>query len=278
MSFTVKGASTLYGNVEIGATFVAATLTVHGDVTLNDVGVAQSTFATGTGAISLKGDTTVDTNRNLDMGGGSGSGTFTTATGDVTMNGDVTISGSKTFTTGTGTVLIKGSPVNFDATPGSSTIVNFGTSTEGIASGQAFGSGTGALTTFWGKVEMGGSNQYESTYLKLYGHFDQVDEDVGGTPQSSTFTTGTGAITMNGNIGVDTGKNLIMAGASDFTTGTGTVTINGDAGVTVAGPTTFNDDVTIDSLKTFTFGGNAVDCGGGTTEVTANQVCRVSPR
>ncbi len=72
-------------------------------------------FATGTGAATLNGATTI-----------SSSETFTTGTGAVTLNGATTVSGSNTFATGTGAVTLNGATT--------------------ISSSNAFTTGTGAVS------------------------------------------------------------------------------------------------------------------------------------
>src|SRR5207253_4343137 len=73
------------------------------------------TFATGTGAVSLNGITTLATGKNLIFAGGASnfdqsasSGTFATGTGAVTLNGATTISGTNTLTVGTGLTTLGG--------------------------------------------------------------------------------------------------------------------------------------------------------------------------
>jgi len=58
---------------------------------------------------------------------------------------------------------------------------------------------------------------------------------LGGTVAISganTFTTGTGAVTLAGDVTVSSGKDIGMSGASTFTSGTGAIALNGD--ITVA--------------------------------------------
>ena len=48
-----------------------------------------------------------------------------------------------------------------------------------------------------------------------------------GMSGASTFTTGTGAIALNGDVTIASGKDIGMSGASTFTTGTGAIALNG---------------------------------------------------
>jgi len=65
-----------------------------------------------------------------------------------------------------------------------------------------------------------------------------VQADVGAT--LTTITSGTGAVNLNGDVTVATGKNLHMTatGAGTFQTGTGAVSLNGN--VQVGGSSTFS--------------------------------------
>jgi len=106
-------------------TLVGATaISLDGDTSVN----AAHTFTTGTGNVTIKGDMSIDADKDFDMSGGTG--TFATGTGNVSLNGDVTIaadknlamSGTATFTTGTGDVTINGQLIatklpTSDATP-----------------------------------------------------------------------------------------------------------------------------------------------------------------
>lgn len=269
------GASIMYGTLEIGTTTTGqgGSLTVNGPVDLVDVTGAASTFSTGTGDVLLNGDTTIAANKDLHMA--SGTGTFSSASGTVTLNAHTTISGTNRFTTGTGTVHIKGSPVNIEAqTSSGTTIVNIGTAVENY-NANAFSSNTvgNPIVKINGELHVGGSGQRESTVMKLYGHFDQIDEDTGGTPQSSTFSTGTGAVSLNGEVGIAAGKDITMAsGGGKFTSGTGVISLQG--ATTFTSSATFNAGATIATGQTFTLNGADVTCTnpGGSTD---NKYCMI---
>jgi len=248
------GASTLYGTLTVGGTGTnqARTVTVNGIIQqADDADGTASTFTTGTGAVTLNGHVAVASGKNLAMTS-SGNGAFTSGAGDVRLYGATTVEGSKSFTSGTGSVTLKG--VTTIDTGGTGTILNVGTA--GVASD----------TMLYGNVQIGASDQQQSTKLLLYGDFEQLDDHKTDEPKN-TFKTATGQITLNGNVAIDTGKNLVMNGASEFTTGTAAVTINGAA--------TFNENVVITNPKTFTFGGAAVSCTNLPTDDTANKYCKI---
>mmetsp|Transcript_105696 Transcript_105696/g.252116 ORF Transcript_105696/g.252116 Transcript_105696/m.252116 type:complete len:704 (+) Transcript_105696:55-2166(+) len=212
------GAVTIYGNVVIGETGTGngRSLTLNGDFTQADVTGTTSSFATGTNSISLNGHVTVASGKNLVMTA-TGAGQFTTGTGVVTLNGDTTVAGSGTFTSGLGAVTLKGA-VTVDPS------IAF---TVGSA-------GSGGATTLYGNVVIGDSSGAASCTV----NGNIVQADVGAT--QTTITSGTGAVTLNGDVTVATGKNLHMTatGAGTFQTGTGAVSLNGN--VQVGGSSTFN--------------------------------------
>jgi len=210
------GTSTFYGDVVVGGSSngQAASVTMYGDFAQNDAGSAR-TFTTGAGTISLKGSTTVAADKNLHMDS-SGSGTFQTGTGDGTFFGNTVISGSNTFETGTGIVSLKGTTqVADDKT--------FSVGSPGSASdSQLFGGAT-----------VGGSAAGNSATLVVYGD-TTVYADGGGTAHTiiaqstnpDSFTLNSGFI-FSGDFAMTT-----SSGASTFITGTGPLTLNGDVTIT----------------------------------------------
>lgn len=224
------GASILYGTVTIGGTgnTQSTSLTLNGDFSqADDADGTQSTFSTGTATVSLNGHVSVASGKNIGM---TGAGTFTSGSGTVQFNGNTEITGSNTFTTGLGAVSLKGA-----TTVDASTAFTVGTA------------GSGGATTLYGTLTVGDSTGAAATTL----HGSLTQNDVGGT--GSTFTTGTGAVTLSGDVEVASGKNLHMvaSGTGTFQTGTGAVTLNGDTGVATA--------------RTFTTGAAAVTINGPTT-------------
>ncbi|CAE7651077.1 unnamed protein product, partial [Symbiodinium pilosum] len=239
------GTTTLYGNVVIGDSTGAASCTVNGDITQADVGATQTAFTTGTGSVQLNGDVTVATGKNLHMVA-TGAGTFQTGTGSVTLNGVTQVGGSNTFSTGTGQVNLNGPVVVADNQPLSVGSVGAG----GVV--QLFGDTTVGSTAINGA----------SSSLKVYGNVNFYDDQDG---TAKTFSTATGAITLNGDIGVAANKDLIMAntGTGQFQTGTGTVVLSGATSV-VSGKSFTLDDFT-----------NIINCNHAAADV-GSTFCKAS--
>lgn len=227
------GTSTLYGNVVVGSTTTGqgASITLNGDFAQNDVTGAAATFSTGTSTISINGHTTVAANKNLHMDSG-GSGTFQTGTGTATANGNLVISGANTFTTGSGAVTLAGD-----------TAVS-GTKTLTIGS-----AGSAGATTLYGALTVGDTTTGGAAVTTLNGNV--LQQDVTGAA-ASTIGTGTGAVSLNGDVTVAANKNLHMTdnAAGTFKTGTGAVTFNGDT--------------TISGARTFTTGTGQINLNGAT--------------
>merc|ERR1712187_840092 len=131
-------------------------------------------------------------------------------TGTISLNGKTKIAPHKTFTVGT--------------------------------------AGLGGNIEMYGNVLIGGSATHESVSTTLYGDFSQHDDFDGSIV--NTFSTATGAISLNGDIAVATGKDLLMSDTGDgsFRSGTGSVILNGD--------------VQISGDKAFTSGTGAVQLNG----------------
>jgi hypothetical protein len=233
------GASEFKGTVAIGQNVnsMSKTLTVYGDVSLHDDADATAkTFSTGSGDVSLKGHTAIASGKNLHMD--SGSGTFQTGSGDVSLNGDVTIHASKNFESGQGNVVL-----NANVWIADGKLLTVGAATTGAASA--------SNTVIYGALTVGAGGASQATSLTVHGHLTQNDDGDG---TLKTFTTGGGAISLNGNVDIAANKHLKQAsGTGSFQTGTGSVTLNGDTEVTAA--------------KTFTTGTGLVSLKGTTTVV-----------
>jgi len=204
-----------------------------------------STLSTGGGAISLNGDVTVASDKNLYMVQ-TGTGAFRTGTGQVTLNGNTEVTGSNTFTTGTGAVTLQGSTAVSDNVP----------FTVG-----SVGAGGGAQ--FFGTVVIGGSSgSGMATSRTVHGDVTFNNDDDG---TLKTFTTAGGAVAINGDVDIAANKYLKMAdsGSGAFRTGTGNVELNGD--------------VTVESSKSITIEQytNQIVCTHSATEV-ANTYCMAS--
>lgn len=142
------------------------------------------------------------------------------------MQGDTVIEGTHTFTTGSGAVQLQGN-----------TLV---TGTKTLTVGAAGASG--GNTQLYGNLIVS-----ESGVLKTvtnHGHYQQ-------SGSAGTFSTGTGAVGLNGDTTIASGKYFHMSGAGTFTTSTGTNTLGGN--------------VVVDGTKSFTSGSGAVSLLGSTT-------------
>lgn len=223
--FKVDRAGNIYmnGNVEVAANF--------------DLVMASGTgvFTTGTGAVTLNGDTTV-----------TAGGTFTTGTGAVTLNGATEITADKTFTTNTGIVTLGANVAILGTstfTTGSGAVALDGD--VAIASGMTLTTGTGGLVTLNGNTVISGSYYFTSGTgdVTLNGNTYVADTKV--------LTTGTGNVNINGittidassanplpsdyglkvssNVYIDSNSYLKMDPASTgtFETGTGAVKLKG---------------------------------------------------
>jgi len=190
-------------------------ITIYGGVLANttqnpnfDWSPSTGTFKTGTGAVTIGGDTTI-----------SGAKTFTTGTGNVTVKGDLSIDagsdfdmsgGGGTFATGTGTVSILGT-VSVAADK------NIACVTGTTAVDYSLGSGIFKTTT--GAVTIGGHTTISGT---------------------KTLTTGTGLVTIKGTLECEGNQIDDSGGAAAITfDGSQNTTVTGD--LTVSGTHTFSD-------------------------------------
>lgn len=221
--------TSIFGPVTVGvAGSTTSPLTVHGDFSNSGTGY---TVTTGTGAHTLNGDVAVAAGKNLLMGSG-GAGTFQTGTGAVTLYGDVTIDGTKKLTTGTGDVKIKGTTTIHDDVNGVSVTVG----TQGCTSC--------SLNVFGDTLIGAASHETYQRSLSLVGSFTQTDGHANNP--LATFSTATGAHSINGDVTMASGTDFSQVGASDFTTGTATVLLKSDTikcgalsdGIVTCSPTT----------------------------------------
>jgi len=157
--------------------------------------------------------------------------TFATSTGAVTLNGATTVADSTAFTVGS--------------------------------------SAAGGAATFYGAVNIGGSASGASVATTIYGDVTQNDHGSG-TP--ATFATATGQHTLGGDVEIADGKDLTMVstGSGMLTTGTGQITLNGNvlqAGATTiytgTGAISLNGPTTVADSTAFTVGSAAA--GGAAT-------------
>lgn len=184
----------------------------------------------------------------------SSSGTFQTGSGDITLNGNVAQSTSSayTFETSTGAVTLNGATTVAD-----NTAFTVGSSTAGGAS------------TFYGAVNIGGSASGASVATTIYGDITQNDH---GSGVAATLSTATGAHSLGGDVTIASGKDLtlVSTGSGMFTTGTGQITLNGDvsqSGATAfstgTGAVSLNGATTVADNTAFTVGSSTA--GGAAT-------------
>ena len=149
-------------------------------------------MTTGTGLQTLNGNTVI-----------SGSNTFTTGSGAVNINGAVLVADSTTVTVGSagsgGTTTLYGNVVIGDSTGAASCTVN-GAITQADSRNRALNRAEG--------MKSSGEATYNHLKCMCFDGFWALEADVGATP--SAFTTGTGAVNLNGDVTVASGKNLHM--------------------------------------------------------------------
>lgn len=190
-------------------------LTVRGGITLfgGDFDASQSSgsFQTSTGAVSLNGVTRVSGGLKLTSGNfdaSLSSGSFKTSTGTVSLLGATTASQGLTISSG-----------NFDASSSSGT---FATSSGAVslngdvkvANAKAFqvgSAGNAGATSIYGSLAVGAGSSPAS--LNLYGNLAQHDSDSG---LLSTFSTGSGAISLNGDTTVATGSSFSLGSSTNI--------------------------------------------------------------
>jgi len=241
--------------------------TLHGDVSISDgkvlAMVRAGTFATGTGAVSLLGPTTIADLAAITAGSGSAAydlsastGAFTTSSGANTLSGDTTISGSKNFTTGTGTTALNGN-VTLAATKGF-------TKTAGVGDFD-YSLGTGAFKTATGTNTIGGAVVFAADKGVTVNAGTGAFDFSGG---SGLFKTSAGAVTIGPGATGLTGATTISNLAA-ITAGSGSAAYNlaasSGAFATSTGTNTLSGDTVISGSKTFTTGTGAVAINGDTT-------------
>jgi hypothetical protein len=226
--------------------------------TITGSGVAnQVTYWSGTSAIAGSANLTFD---GTDFAHG-GTGTFATGTGAVSLNGNTTIPTGKTLTvtdqavnrlwfSGVGGLLSSSSNLYFDST-NSNFVHNQGAGTlpsisghQGIfartASGQnavvgIIASDTGASALNFGDTSASnaGAVRYDhntdTLALRTSGATDRLTVVSTGVTitGSLAFTTGTGAVTVNGALGVVAGKITTLNDTTDGGSGTGALVVAG---------------------------------------------------
>lgn len=181
-----------------------------------------TTFSTGTGVVSLNGDTTHASAKHLTSAGGAAnfnwsasSGTFSTGTGAIALNGDSTVASAKhitaaggasnfnwsassgTFSTGTGAVALNG-----DTTVASAKSIT----SSGGAANFNWSASSGTFSTGTGVVTVGGGTN--AVNIGTVANFGTI---------TLGHATGSNLITLNGGVIVGSGKTLTLG--ADATTG-----------------------------------------------------------
>jgi hypothetical protein len=245
-------------NIDISSTGAITGATGLALASGNFVQTGVGTFDTGTGAVSLNGDTTIATGKTLTVrgvtsinaslnnntsintgtssgvvaiGGGSGTltldttnidisstGAITGATGLALASGNFAQTGSGTFSTGTGNVSLNG---NVSVATGKTlTVVGAATSLTGVSTGSAVATqiNTGAASNI-GLVVKAATSQ-SASLLAL--------QDSGGI---ALFTVASaGQVTATNGVALS-GGNFAQSGSGTFDTGTGNVGLNGKTSI-----------------------------------------------
>ncbi|HEX5744048.1 MAG TPA: hypothetical protein VFX84_01200, partial [Candidatus Saccharimonadales bacterium] len=182
-----NGVSVGVGTATPGASYL---LDINGALNVSGTSDFNDTLTITSGGASVTGDITQ-----------VGAGAFSTGTGAVSLNGATTVTGSNTFTVGTGAATFGGT---VDVTSGLTTLsgglsVSNGATIVGATNINVSGTantfignatGTFGLTSAGLSVTTGGALSGITGYTQASGNFA-----ISGT---GTFSTGTGAISLNG--------------------------------------------------------------------------------
>ena len=206
--------------------------------------LSTGTLTSGTGAVTLNGDTTV-----------SGSKTFSTGTGNVSINGNIITAiaqtGANTFSTGTGNVSINGNVITNITQTGATT---FGTGTGAVSlNGSTTVTGSGTFSTGTGNVSINGNiitaiaQTGANTFSTGTGNVSINGNVITNITQTgaTTFSTGTGAVSLNGNVGISANNTFTQSGSGTFGTGTGAVSLNGNTTIGTGKTLTLDSDPTL---------------------------------
>jgi hypothetical protein len=272
------------------ATFSPSTITLNigtanmatitsSSIALNVTGNNIATFAAG--AITFNQDITLTTTKTLDVPN-LNVGAATTIHGSFSTWGDITQSGNKTISTGTGDVIVNGdlyiSDTDLNVGSGTSTFTGPIVASSGIT---VTGNITGTLATATqGNITSVGT----LTGISCSGNIGQSG--------AYTFSTGTSAVSLNGDVTIASGKSLTLpsiicsGGIKTSSTGntnatsdylTSTATIKTAGGMSVAGKL-YAGNLVVDNSGTLTCAGlitasSGITVTGGITGVllTAGQ-------
>jgi hypothetical protein len=242
-NLSVTGTSTFTGLITAsGGISVAnnSNLTFAAGTGNFDQSASSGSFATGTGIVNLNGDVTVASNKNFTFATGTGSfdqsastGVFKTGTGAVSLNGNTAITGAGSFTSGTGAVQLNGNTAitgTNTLTVGSGATALGGTlGVTGLTSlnGGATITGTTDIegtttinTTSTANTSIGnatGTFSLTSSTLNISAGalsgvtgFTQTSGNFDVSASGGTFLTSSGAVSLNGNTTVASGKTLTL--------------------------------------------------------------------
>jgi len=246
------GATTLYGNLVVGAAANATTTTLNGATNVSRDGLTVTA-----GGFTLVGGS---------FNAGSSSGTFITSTGANTISGDATVTGNKTFNVAAGaTTLLGAFTVGASATPAASIMYGgLEVKTAGLTVT------TGDLTLTAGKFDASsspGTFQTSKGAITMFG-----DVTINGT---KTLTQGTASgagntifygnlqvgdasaaktTTLHGLTEVKVGGLKVTAGGFTLTAGNFDASSSSGTFKTSTGAVTLQGDVAVDGTKTLTVG------------------------
>ena len=287
----VDSSSQFDGNVSITGT---NTLTVNSGLS-SFKGAMTVASNTNAGNVTI-GNTTSNPTLTLVGTGATTLGGALNVTGITNLNNTVNVKNSQTVnigTTGTNTTTtnIRGflnvtENVNLDAALTVFADTEFETGNVAITAGTFTSYGVtslGNITTNptltllgTGKTTLGGALEVAGTTLlksKLTVNTGIDSEFKGNISQTGayTFSTGTGAVSINGAMTVAAGKlstfngGITQSGTNTFSTGTGAVSINGAMTVATGKLSTFNGGIAQSGTNTFSTGTGAVSLNGNVT-------------
>jgi hypothetical protein len=249
-SASTGGAITFAGSINDDTNVLARNLTLVagiGAITVNGA-VGTDTTRLGTLNISSAGTVTFSSEVNatsFDQDAGTGTTTFSGAqdySGDFSFTGtDLTINGAMTIA-GTTTVTNTGVFTASGVITSVGEFKQISTATTGRNSLGANITTTNSLISFASPVTLTANVEITST-----GGAITFSGTVNGN-QNLVIANGSGAVQFNGNvgpIGTTTGAALSITGDTNTSTITFTGTLTTNSGIYIAGPVTFNNDVTI---------------------------------
>ena len=277
LTVTAGGITITSGTLAVGANAITSTGTMSvGAITTNGnfSQTGTTTFSTGSGAVSLNGATTIATggltitSGTLAVGANAITSTGTMSVGAITTNGNFSQTGVTTFSTGSGAVSLNGATTiatggltitSGTLAVGANAITSTGTMSVGAITTNGNFSQTGVTTfsTGSGAVSLNGATTIATGGLTI----TSGTLAVGANAITSTGTMSVGAITTNGNFS--------QTGVTTFSTGSGAITLNGATTISNTNTLSVGGATTITGLLTANGG---ITMGGGTLAVGANNM------